>query len=189
MRQRLAVSEAAVTRDSRFLSVVPALVVGVMMLAPARAAAQTTGAAPSTDHRQLLSTNPFGLIIQWFNLAYDHRMTPSTTWGVSAAKVVGFGDDVDYASGAGTIRYYPAGVALRGFYIGGRGAVYHISDGIDSGNYFGAGFEIGYDWLLGSRQNVGLSLGLGATRLFGGGLDGAPVVIPALRLLNVGIAF
>ena len=51
--------------------------------------------------------------------------------------------------------------------------------------------EIGYDWLLGSRQNVGISLGIGATRLFGGtdALDGLSATIPTLRLLNIGIAF
>ncbi len=122
-------------------------------------------------------------------MEYQRRMTPSTTWGASASWFSRDADGFDYASGSGIVRYYPSEVALRGFYVGGRGGVYHVSDGIDSGVFFGAGFEIGYDWLLGRRQNIGLSLGVGATRLFGGELNGAATTIPTLRLLNLGVAF
>jgi len=189
MRQPLAVSEAVVTRYSRFVFVVPAFVVALMMLTPARVVAQTTSAAPSTDHAQIISSNPFGLMFEWFNVEYERRMTPSTTWSASVSWFSRDDDDFDYVSGGGAVRYYPSGTALRGFYLGGRGGVYRLSDGLDSGTFFGAGFEIGYDWLLGSRQNVGLSIGIGATRLFGGDLEGAPLAIPTLRLLNLGIAF
>ena len=49
--------------------------------------------------------------------------------------------------------------------------------------------DIGYAWLLGSSQRVGVSLGVGVTRVFGGDLDGGSMAIPNIRLLNVGIAF
>ena len=67
--------------------------------------------------------------------------------------------------------------------------MYHVSDAFESAAFFGAGFEIGYSWLLGANRNIGLSLGAGATRLFGGELDGASLTIPTVRLINLGIAF
>ena len=178
----------------RVVRLVSGLVMALVVLTPVLAGAQTPGAqtpgaqAPA-DHQQIISANPFGLMFEWFNVEYQRRMTPSTTWGVSMSWFAHDADDFDYASGGGLIRYYPSETAMRGFYIGGRGGVYRVSDGIDSGVYFGAGFEIGYDWLLGKKQNIGLSLGVGATRLFGDGLDGAATTIPTLRLLNLGIAF
>jgi len=160
-----------------------------LMLTPDRLAAQTVGTAPPTDAQQIISTSPLLLMFQWFNLEYDRRVTPSLTLGVSVSRLsLGHGD-VPYATGTGIIRYYPSGSAMRGFYLGGRAGAYRFSDGPDSDTFFGAGFEIGYDWLLGRRQNVGLSLGVGATRMFGTGVDDVPVVLPTLRLLNVGIAF
>ena len=54
---------------------------------------------------------------------------------------------------------------------------------------FGAGFEIGDTWLLGARRNIGLSPGVGLTRLSVGGEEAWPGVLPTVRLLNVGVAF
>jgi len=79
--------------------------------------------------------------------------------------------------------------AFSGFYIGGSAGVYHVSLASAAGTFFGAGPEIGYSWLLGKKDNIGVSLGIGATRLFGGNLSGVSFTIPNLRLLNVGVAF
>ena len=54
---------------------------------------------------------------------------------------------------------------------------------------FAAGFELGYNWLLGTRQKLYLSLGVGADRLFVSELGDAAVVIPTVRILNIGLAF
>ena len=67
--------------------------------------------------------------------------------------------------------------------------MHHVSIDDEAGNFVGLGFEIGYDWLLGARQNVSIGIGAGATRLFGGTLEGASLTIPTLRLLYVGVAF
>jgi len=170
---------------------VPALVVAWLILAPVFAGAQTPDTTVPVDHKQIISANPFGLMFEWFNVEYQRRMTRATTWSASVSWFSRDQEDFDYVSGGGAVRYYPSGRAMQGFYIGGRGSVYRVSDRVESGAFFGAGFEIGYDWLLGDRQNVGVSLGIGATRLFGGtdSLDGMSVTIPTLRLLNLGIAF
>jgi hypothetical protein len=52
-----------------------------------------------------------------------------------------------------------------------------------------AGFELGYNWLLGARKKLYLSFGAGADRLFGSDLEGITVVIPTVRIVNIGIAF
>jgi hypothetical protein len=92
------------------------------------------------------------------------------------------------------VRYYPQGAALKGFFLGGRTGVYHVAhddDRIDDdqATFFGAGFELGYTWLMGRQQRIGVSLGAGANRLFGADLDGASLTLPTVRLVHVGIAF
>jgi hypothetical protein len=92
----------------------------------------------------------------------------------------------------GFYRFYPQGAALSGFYIGGRLAYHRVDDDFDDddeGNAFGVGFDLGYTWLLGADRNFYIGLGIGATRLFGGDIDGDRVVIPSIRLINIGFAF
>ena len=86
-------------------------------------------------------------------------------------------------------RYYPQAAALTGFYLGARGGVHRVSDDRDAGTAFGLGFEIGYAWLFGAKRNFAVSLGGGVTRLFGGDLEGASVVVPTLRVVNIGWSF
>ena len=49
----------------------------------------------------------------------------------------------------------------------------------------GVGFEFGYAWLLGQGENLSISVGAGATRLFGG----ESTAFPVLRFINLGWAF
>jgi len=169
-------------------SVLCSLAMAAMLigLGSATAQAQTRPAAP-LPHQQTLSTNPFGLMFELINAEFERTMTPRTTWGVSGSY---FGlSDLDYVNGNVMFRFYPQGTALRGFFIGSRTGVFRVDNDVDAGLFFGMGFEIGYNWLLGAEQNFDVSLGLGATRLFGGDLDGVSLVIPSIRLLNVGISF
>jgi len=154
--------------------------------------ASAQGAAPvPVPHDQIVSANPFGLIFGWFNAEYERRLTPATTWGVSGSMLDIH--DFEYRNANALLRYYPQGAALKGFFLGGRTGVYHVShDDASSDNdatAFGAGFEIGYTWLMGPNQRVGVSIGAGANRLFGSDLDGASLTIPTVRLINVGIGF
>ena len=158
----------------------------IMNAAPAAAQTQE-GTKAAVPHEQIISANPFGLVLRWWNVEFERKVTPSSTVGVSGS-FLGV-DDVDFASVNGLWRYYPQGAALTGVFLGARAGVYHGSDAGDAHYAFGAGFEIGYTWLLGARRNVGLSLGVGLTRLFSGGEEDWPGALPTVRLLNVGVAF
>lgn len=162
-----------------------ALVLAIL-LTPVPALAQDGTQVP-VPHNQTVSTNPFGLMYEFVNAEYERKLTPSTTWGLSASHL-GV-DDFDYTNGNLMFRFYPQGAALSGFFIGSRTGIYRVSGNDDAGVFFGAGFEVGYNWLLGAKRNFDISIGLGATRLFGGDLEGASLTIPSLRLLNVGISF
>jgi len=167
-------------------AVIPGLVAAAVLLAPLTAIAQDSPPV-AVPHRQTVSTNPFGLMFEWFNAEYERTLTARTTWGVSAS-YLGL-DGFDYANGNVVFRFYPQGSALQGFFVGSRTGVFRVSADDEAATLFGAGFEVGYNWLLGSDRNFDVSIGVGATRLFGGALAGAPVVIPSIRLLNLGISF
>jgi hypothetical protein len=167
----------------------PFVFVGLLSL-PLTAHAQAP-ATTTTPPRQVVSMNPFGLIVGWFNAEYERAFAPSATWGISGS-MFDF-DDFEYRNANALMRFYPQENAPRGFFIGGRAGVYRVAhddaDDDDDATFGGAGFELGYTWLLGPRQRVAISLGAGASRLFGADLDGAPLVIPTVRLVNVGVAF
>jgi hypothetical protein len=150
-------------------------------------AVQAQGQAPAAHKQQEITANPFLLTFQWFNVEYAREHKASTTWGASAS-FLGF-SDADYQNVAAFYRYYPQGRALNGFFVGGRGGVHHVSFVAESGLAYGLGFEIGYDWLLGRERNFAISIGAGATRLFGGDIDGASVAFPTVRLVNLGWRF
>lgn len=141
---------------------------------------------PADSHQQLLSANPFGPLFEWYNVEYERRLNPNTSVGFTASYVTPGNDSLGIANAI--VRFYPQGTAFKGFYIGGRTGAYHVSDFDDDGFLFGAGLEIGYTWLMGSRKNWYLGVGAGFTRLFGGDLDGS-AVIPQLRLINFGYSF
>jgi hypothetical protein len=137
--------------------------------------------------QQVLSANPFLLMFKTFNAEFERRHTASSTWGVSGM-VFDF-SEANYRNASVFYRYYPQREALNRFYIGGRGGLHHVSAGDSSGQFFGLGFELGYSWLLGPQRNVSVSTGAGATRLFGGSLDGVSLTVPTLRLVNLGWSF
>lgn len=162
----------------------------VVLLAssPVQAQAQAQeGTRPAVPHDQVLSANPFGLMLRWWNVEFERKFSPSSTWGVSTSFLTLEGSD--FASLNALYRYYPQGAALSGFFLGGRVGLYHVSDAVESGEALGLGFEIGYTWLLGARRNVALSLGAGLSRIVAGDVMDGPSVLPTVRLLNVGIAF
>ena len=164
----------------------PAALATVILLAPP-AAAHAQGPAPSTGNHQVVSANPFLLMFKWFNVEYARQHKDATTWGASAS-FVPF-DDADYKNVSAFYRYYPQGRAMNGFFVGGRTGIHHVSFFDESGLAYGIGFEIGYDWLLGRERDFSISIGAGATRLFGGDVHGASIAYPTVRLINIGWAF
>ena len=168
---------------------IPAAVTLLPILA-APAIAQEPVVRDSADHRQVLSANPFGLILlPWYNGEYERKVTDRVTLGLSGSRLP-WGDGGGLYSVNAAFRYYPNGTTFKGFYLGPRIGLFWVSQGQDvvgieedRGPHLGLGFELGYAWLLGSERHLSMSIGGGATRV----LNGEP--IPVLRLVNVGWAF
>ena len=154
---------------------------------PSQAFAQAPGTRAPVANSQVVSTNPFLLMLDYGNVEYERKHTESGTFGASVSRT-GIGR-VNYTNVQGFYRYYPQNAALTGFYVGGRGGVHRLEGLRDSAHVFGAGVEIGYSWLFGAERHFALSLGGGVTRLFGGDLEDASVALPTLRLVNMGWSF
>jgi hypothetical protein len=164
------------------------------LLLPAAAVAQTAEKSPAVPHDQVLSTNPLGVVLKWFNVEYERKLGPAVTFGGSASH---FGD-LDQSNAAVLVRWYPQQSALEGFYLGARAGAYRFETYTydlrslrrQTSVMPGAGVEVGYNWLLGPKRNVIVGTGFGLTRISGSGesYSTAPSVLPGLRM-NVGIAF
>lgn len=152
--------------------------------------AQDMGAAPVAPvppvPRQAVSTNPLFDVAGFWNVDYSRRLNAVTTLGVTATTVEKA--DIRYTPLNATIRFYPQGRALSGFFIGGKAGVHRVSSRDESGFAFGTGVDLGYDWLFGRNRNFQFGLGAGLTRLFGGDIDGAELYLPTFRA-NFGYAF
>jgi hypothetical protein len=171
------------------------------LLLPGILAVATPGAVHAQDDmsraagRNVLSANPFLLIATWFNAEYERVISATSTVGVRLSTFsigvddgIDGDDDADYYSGRAFWRYYPNG-APAGFFFGFDAGVTGLDESGESHTVLGAGFELGYNWLLGSRRNFYISLGAGADRLFGGDIGDASAVIPTVRIVNIGFAF
>ena len=155
--------------------------------APSSALAQNVREQVPHDH--VLSANPFALLYEWFNADYERRVSDGASVALIGSWISLDSGDEDYVSLNAQYRFYPQGAALSGFYFGPKLGFYRVDDGSDDGVAFGLGFDLGYQWLMGERENVAVALGIGATRLFGGDLDDFSVTVPTVRLVNIGWAF
>jgi hypothetical protein len=166
-----------------------------IVLLPAAALAQATATAPTVQHDQVLSANPFGVMLKWVNAEYERKIGPATTLGASASYFA----DFDQSNVAMLLRWYPDRSALRGFWVGARAGAYRFSTiTFDRYPSFrehttvlpGVGIDLGYNWILAPKQNVSVGIGGGLIRILGSGERyDVPSVLPALRLVNLGIAF
>ena len=82
--------------------------------------AQTSATKPPVPPHQILSTNPFGLLVNSFTAKYERKIAPATTVGVSASHFA----DPELSNAALVLRWYPQGAALDGFFVGARAGVY-----------------------------------------------------------------
>jgi hypothetical protein len=176
-----------------------AAAVVIAVFIPAAALAQTPSAPPPERANQVLSFNPFGLILKWPNFEFERTIGAETTLGFSASHLA----DLDTSNAAILLRWYPQQTPLEGFYLGARAGAYRFKTKVYEfqpsarsvyheriGVLPGAGFELGYNWLLGARDNISVGAGFGLTRIIGGGESyDVPSVMPNFRLINVGIAF
>jgi len=179
------------------------LLVVVLILSQSSAVlAQETDETVLPERKAIIWTNPILFVFTWYMAEIEVAAGNNATVGVSGSFL-----DVDtdspgdpdyeensYTSVNGFVRYYPT-ASFKGFFIGaqiGFGSV-SVKDNFedDSGDFFLGGVLIGYGWLLGDAQRVGVSIGIGANRYFGGDLEDSDVslTLPVIRLINVGIAF
>jgi hypothetical protein len=146
------------------------------------------------EHKQIITANPIGIVFGWFNAEYERKVSETTTWGVSGSNFQGFDSDFNYSNVSALARYYPQGAALTGFFVGGKLGVHHVSDDYEfrddeSSTAVGVGVDVGYNWLVGKDRKFAISIGMGATRLFGENTTGAGFTIPNIRVINIGFAF
>ena len=186
-----------------------ATVVAVLTMCSAQALAQTNATKPPVPHKQVLSTDPLSALFNAFNVDYERKVAPATTFGVSAAHV----DSLDYSNVALLARWYPQRAALDGFFIGARAGAYRLEtyeyeyttvtdpNGRTYSTYPsaprkrqhivpGVGIDLGYNWLLGPKQNFSVGLGFGVTRLLGNGDEfDFMTAVPNMKLVSIGFAF
>jgi hypothetical protein len=156
--------------------------------------------ARAASPNQVVSANPFGLLIDLFNSEYERRAGDTVSFGIggSTAKVDTYDyDGVDYRTnyapvkreeryinGDVFLRYYPSGKALTGRSFGIKVGLTQIPD---QGSYLGYGFDLNQSWMLNDHFYFGAGGGL--KRLVGTDDDAFDLkYIPTFRL-NVGIGF
>ena len=136
-------------------------------------------------YQQVISANPFGLLIELFNAEYERVVTESSTAGLGGSYFTTEGDD--YLNADLFWRFYPQGNPLEGWAFGAKAGITSVSG---FGTYFGAGFDTNRSWLLGKNNNFYVGVGFGLKRLFGtGDADFGLKFIPTFRIVNVGFAF
>lgn len=168
--------------------VLSALAASLFALTPATASAQSSGS--SAAPRQVISANPFGLLVGWFNAEYERQVSESVTAGAGASTFDwggddSYNDDSRYTNGDVFVRYYPGGRPLRGFAIGVKAG---LTKGGSETARLGVGVDTNWSWLLGKRDNFYVGVGFGLKRLIGTNND-YPTVVPTIRIVNLGVAF
>ena len=153
-------------------------------------------AAQAATYENVISANPFGILLEFFNAEYERAMTASSTWGLGGS--YGEGEDENelgvttestWVNGDLFFRYYPSGRHFEGWNFGVKAGLTHQETDIESGTNFGIGFDANRSWLLGASNNFYVGLGFGLKRLFGDIPEDGIEVVPTLRIVNVGFAF
>lgn len=152
----------------------------IMAAAPAAARAQ---ADPLPQRINVISANPFGLLLDLFNAEYERVVTPSSTAGVGGSfypnDVVG---ESNYVNMDVFWRFYPSGRPFQDWSFGAK-AGYTTNLGV------GFGFDVNRSWLLGANENFYVGIGLGLKRIIASSNDNGLEFVPTFRLINVGFAF
>jgi hypothetical protein len=134
--------------------------------------------------KNVISANPFGLLLELFNAEYERVVSETSTAGVGGSTISA--DDDRYVNADVFWRYYPTGSPLNGWAFGVKTGITNVSDG----TYWGYGFDVNRSWLLGRNNNFYVGIGFGLKRLIGASdQDFDLQFIPTVRLVNVGIAF
>jgi hypothetical protein len=152
-------------------------------LAPLPALAQqgAAGSAPT----QVISANPFGLLLEFFNAEYEREFAEAMSFGFGGSFIKQDGDS--YLNADVFARFYPQGRVFDGWAFGTKAGLTNVPD---DGTYFGFGFDVNRSWLLGPSDNFYVGAGFGLKRLVGtGDADFSVRFVPTIRIINVGLSF
>jgi hypothetical protein len=170
-------------RMKRIGGVASVIAAAAIVFVTSPAQAQTTDSGPR--YQSVISANPFGILLEWFNAEYERVLTESTTVGVGGSWVTL--DDSDYKNADVFWRFYLQDHVLEGWMFGAKAGVTNTSG---EGTFFGVGFDFNRSWLMGRNDNFYVGVGFGLKRLFGMADDyDDRTFIPTIRLVNVGVAF
>ncbi|MDQ8165392.1 MAG: hypothetical protein P3A28_06500 [Gemmatimonadota bacterium] len=116
--------------------------------------------------RNVISIQPLNVVFQVYTGEFERTFAKAATWGVGGT-TTDFADDANYSSAEFKVRYYPAGVALNGFSFGGSAGFSRVSTTDFNGREESAGGPsfgvlLEYQWLMGDKKNVAVTLGAGA---------------------------
>jgi hypothetical protein len=170
--------------DVRAAAVVAALAVGSVTTAQAQEA--------PAPYRNVISANPFGLLLEFFNIEYERVLAETFTGGVGGSMFPG-DEDADSTDSGNYVnvdvfwRFYPSGRPLDGWAFGAKIGLTRLPSDVTR---FGFGFDANRSWLLGKNDNFYVGVGFGLKRLLGvSDEDDSLEFIPTIRLVNIGVAF
>ena len=134
--------------------------------------------------RNVISANPFGLLLEVFNAEYERVISGTSTVGFGGSTLSA--DDERYVNADVFWRFYPSGNPLVGWAFGAKLGITSVNDQ----THLGYGFDLNRSWLLGPEKNFYVGLGFGLKRLIGTtDEDDLIPVIPTIRIANVGFIF
>lgn len=160
---------------------------------------------PKQAPKQVLWTQPISALLGMYSVEYERVLGEETSLGFALnywdPPFGDSGEELRYFSPEAKLRFYPGAEVLRKFSFGTTVGWTFVKDrqldplDFSSSEGKASGLKIGidldYSWLLGKRENFGVSLGVGARRVFlDDSFDGedALVAYPTLRIA-VGYAF
>jgi hypothetical protein len=130
-------------------------------------------AGQSEARPNVFTIQPLNAVFQFYSAEYERAATKAVTWGVGANHASGFlwDDDGSYTSAEFKLRYYPAGIALQGFSVGGAVGYTSVKDNNSGATSTSEGAPsvgvlLEYQWLMGQQKNFAVALGLGAKAVF-----------------------
>jgi hypothetical protein len=161
-----------------------AVAFGLMLaLSPLSALAQSS--SDDSKRTQVISANPFGLLLEFFNAEYEREFAEAMSVGFGGSFLTQDGDS--YLNADVFARFYPQGKVFDGWAFGSKLGLTNVPD---QGTYFGFGFDVNRSWLMGPSDNFYVGVGFGLKRLLGASDANFDTrFIPTIRIINVGLSF
>jgi hypothetical protein len=151
--------------------------------------------------QNVISANPFGLLLEFFNAEYERVVGESSTVGIGGSYFNSDEsddptvDDVDvtYSNVDVFYRFYPSARPLDGWAFGAKVGLTKVNDesiSSEDKTFFGYGFDVNRSWLIGKKNNFYVGVGFGLKKLVGASDESFDLeYIPTFRIINIGFAF